>query len=257
MTSSDIDRLAESMKKGICSKISLEPRGIDRYLIHTGFTFQDGDELHIVLKKVNGRWIITDDAHTLMWLSYEDFTLTETRKAMLDVTILSNNASFDNGSIYIDCTDKDAGQCLMSMIQAILQTADLLYLNRNNVRNTYTDDVKQLMKEVLGDRCVFDKRIQHGKEEYLVDVYVEAPTPLYVFSIPNNDRCKDAIIAILALGAEAKMEFTSLTFVDQTANLVRDNLVKLTNRTDKLLYDTPSDELRRFLGKAGVSPVDA
>lgn len=256
MTDSEFDAMVESMKKGICSKVFLEPKGIDRYLIHTGFTFQDGDELHIVLKKRDGKWIITDDAHTLMWLSYEDFNLSDTRKAILEVTLSSNNVSFEDGRIYIDCTGKDMGQCLMSMIQAILQTADLLYLARNNVRNTYTDDVKELMKEMLGDRCVFDKHITHDGEDYLVDVYVDAPTPLYVFSISNNDRCKDAIITILSLSHEADMDFTSLTFVDQTANLGKENLIKLTNRTDKLLYNTPKDELHRFLGKVGVSSVD-
>lgn len=253
----DIDQLIESMKKSICSKISLEPRGVDRYLIHTGFTFQDGDELHMVLKKKDGRWIITDDAHTLMWLSYEDFNLSETRKAILDVTLSSNNVSFDDGRIYIDCTGRDAGQCLMSMIQAILQTADLLYLSRSNVRNTYTDDVKQLMKATLGSSCEFDKHIRRGGEEYVVDVYVDAPTPLYVFSVSNNDRCKDAIITILSLSLEADMKFTSLTFVDQAANLGKENLVKLTNRTDKLLYNTPSDELHRFLEKMGMLPSNA
>lgn len=257
MTDSDIDMMIESMKKSVCSRVSVEPRGVDRYLVHTGFTFQDGDELHIVLRKKDDKWILTDDAHTLMWLSYEDFNLSDTRKAMLDVTLSSNNVSFDDGRIYIDCTDRDVGQCLTSMIQAILQTADLLYLSRNNVRNTYTDDVKQLMREALGNRCEFDKHISRGGEDYVVDVYIDAPTPLYVFSVSNNDRCKDAIITILALSLEANIEFTSLTFVDQTANLGRDNLVKLTNRTDKLLYNIPSDELQRFLGKIDILPSNA
>lgn len=257
MTGSDIDRMAESLKNSICSKISLEPRGIDRYLIHTGFTFQDGDEIHLVLKKKNDRWIITDDGHTLMWLSYEDLNLSETRRAILDVTLSSNNVSFDDGRIYIDCTDSNAGQCLMSMIQAILQTADLLYLSRNSVRNTYTDDVKQLMKDTLGNRCEFDKHIRYEGEEYVVDVYVDAPSPLYVFSVSNNDRCKDALITILTLSLEAKMNFISLTFVDQTANLGKENLVKLTNRSDKLFYNRPTDELQRFLERAGMLSADA
>lgn len=134
MTDSEFDAMVESMKKSICSKVFLEAKGIDRYLIHTGFTFQDGDELHIVLKKRDGKWIITDDAHTLMWLSHEDFNLSDTRKAILEVTLSSNNVSFEDGRIYIDCTGKDMGQCLMSMIQAILQTADTLYPTSDRVQ---------------------------------------------------------------------------------------------------------------------------
>lgn len=126
MTDCIIDRLVESVNKGTCPEISLEPRGVDRFLVHTGFTFQDGDELHIVLKKKDGRWIITDDAHTLMWLSSEDLSLPETCRTLLDTTLSSNNVSFDDGRIYIDCTDRNPEQCLMSMIQAILQTVDVL-----------------------------------------------------------------------------------------------------------------------------------
>lgn len=92
MTDCVIDRLVESVNKGTCSEISLEPRGVDRFLVHTGFTFQDGDELHIVLKKKDGRWIITDDAHTLMWLSSEDLSLPETCRTLLDTTLSSTTS---------------------------------------------------------------------------------------------------------------------------------------------------------------------
>ena len=38
------------MKASIYSNISFETRGIDRFLIHTGFDFPDGDEINIILK---------------------------------------------------------------------------------------------------------------------------------------------------------------------------------------------------------------
>ena len=255
MTNSDYNEVIESIKRTICSKTTLESRGVDCYLVHTGFTFQDGDELHILLKKTNDRWILTDEAHTLMWLSYEDFTLTESRKGLLNKTLRSNNATMEEGRIIIDCTNRDAGQCLMYMIQAILQTADLLYLNRNNVRNSYNDDVKQMMRKLLGDRCEFDKHINNNGEDYLIDIYVEAKTPLYVFTISNKDHCKDAIISLMALGSEANLDFTSLIFIDQNAELGKDNLVKLTNRSDKTLYNTPDEELCRFLNRIDLHPI--
>ena len=143
----------------------------------------------------------------------------------------------------------------MSMIQAILQTADLLYLNRNNVRNSYNDDVKQMMRKLLGDRCEFDKHINNNGEDYLIDIYVEAKTPLYVFTISNKDHCKDAIISLMALGSEANLDFTSLIFIDQNAELGKDNLVKLTNRSDKTLYNTPDEELCRFLNRIDLHPI--
>lgn len=127
MTIPDIDLMAGSLRSGLCSRVSLEPRGVDRYLIHTGLTFPDGDELHLVLKEKDGRWVITDEAHTLMWLSYEGLDISGTCWDVLDTALSSNSVSFDDGRMYIDCTGRDAGQCLVSMVRAVLRTADLLY----------------------------------------------------------------------------------------------------------------------------------
>lgn len=256
MTGSDIAEIREAIGRSYCSRTTLEPRGIDRYLVHTGFTFQDGDEIHIVLARRGDRWYLTDEAHTLMWLSYEEFNLTDTRRSALEVTLASNNVSFEDGRILVDCTGRDAGQCLMSMIQAILQTADLLYLDRTAVRNTYTEDVKRLMADALGDRCQFDKVITHNGEEYHVDVYVDSDTPLYVFSVSNTNNFKDVLITVLALGAEAKLDFTSLVFLDQNVKLGDNNKVKLNNHVDKLLYDIPVEGVNRFLVREGLLPAE-
>ena len=85
------------------------------------------DEIHLILKRKDGRWIITDEAHTLMWLSYEGLDISGTCWDVLDTALSSNSVSFDDGRMYIDCTGRDAGQCLVSMVRAVLRTADLLY----------------------------------------------------------------------------------------------------------------------------------
>ena len=50
----DSESMANAMRIGICSSISFETRGIDRFMIHTGFSFPDDDELHIILKRRDG-----------------------------------------------------------------------------------------------------------------------------------------------------------------------------------------------------------
>ncbi len=106
----------------------MEPRGGDRYLIHTGYTFPDGDELHMVLERRDDEWRITDDAHTLMWLSFEDFDESAERMTALDEVIKSNGVSLENGRISVDCTEDDAGERLRTMTQTLLQVARLLHL---------------------------------------------------------------------------------------------------------------------------------
>ena len=50
----------------------------------------DGDELHIVLKITDDDIVITDEGHTMMWLSYEDFKFTPTRESMFRKIISQN-----------------------------------------------------------------------------------------------------------------------------------------------------------------------
>lgn len=179
----DADRIIAGMERAMCPGFSAEEIGRDTYLVHTGYTFQDGDELHIVLRRGEDGWMLTDNGHTTMWLSYEDFAVTESRRAVLMRTLSYNYARYDEGRIWMPLGEEDAGGVIKSMVQAILGAADLLYLNRQNVRSTFSDDVKAYFREMLGSRCEFDKKIgsADGNETYAVDIYVEGETPLMVF----------------------------------------------------------------------------
>jgi hypothetical protein len=137
------------------------------------------------------------------------------------------------------------------MVQAILQTADLLFLNRWTVRSTFSEDVKTFFAETVGERCEFDKKISLDGETYLADVFVPADNPLMVFSVPNQERCIDATCAIMALSA--KMEFTSLVVIDDNASITKEFMKRITNRSDKVYYGVPEKDgdLKRFLQKQG------
>ena len=55
----------------VSTKVRLSADGEERFRVLTPFHFDDGDQLVIVLKKVSGRWILTDEAHTYMHLTYD------------------------------------------------------------------------------------------------------------------------------------------------------------------------------------------
>ena len=54
----------------VSAEIQLSADGKDRFLVSTPFHFNDGDQLAIVLKKMGDRWVLSDEAHTYMHLSY-------------------------------------------------------------------------------------------------------------------------------------------------------------------------------------------
>src|SRR5579864_6291559 len=68
MTSESIER---EFKQRVCDKVQLHSEGLDRFRVFTPFMFEDGDHLAIVLKKVNDAWLLTDEGHTYMHLTYD------------------------------------------------------------------------------------------------------------------------------------------------------------------------------------------
>ena len=78
----------------VSAEIQLLADGKDRFLVSTPFHFNDGDQLVIVLKKVGNKWVLSDEAHTFMHLTYymdEKALLSETRQKL----ILKARSMFD------------------------------------------------------------------------------------------------------------------------------------------------------------------
>ena len=77
----------EEMEKSARSAISIEPYYEDGTpLVHTSMYYDDGDELHIVLKREGDGFVFTDEGHTMMWLSYTDFEFTPERLDLMENT---------------------------------------------------------------------------------------------------------------------------------------------------------------------------
>jgi hypothetical protein len=68
MTPEIIER---DFKDKVCEKLRLSSEGMNRYRVFTPFMFEDGDHLSIILKADNGQWLLSDEGHTYMHLTYD------------------------------------------------------------------------------------------------------------------------------------------------------------------------------------------
>ena len=66
----NVAEIRDEFKSRVCEQIDLEPEGEGRFLIRTPFRFEDGDHFVITLKREGQHWILSDEASTLMHLSY-------------------------------------------------------------------------------------------------------------------------------------------------------------------------------------------
>lgn len=236
-----IENMISKIEMSIHSSVVFEELGIDEYLLHTGFTYPDGDELHIVLTLKDGGMVLSDEGHTMMWLSYEDFNMTDTRKRLFDKIIEQNNVEYDAGRISVLFTQaENAGQAAYSISQAILQIADLRYLDRSNVASSFLDDMKtEILKTDLKDQCEFDKKIQLDNMEICEpDVYIDSKNPMLIFGVSSADRAKKTLIDVMNLKENQRLEFRVIVVIDDSVRISQKETKMLINRADKPVFGT-------------------
>ena len=134
----------------VSTKVRLSADGEERFRVLTPFHFDDGDQLVIVLKKVGERWILTDEAHTYMHLTYDiDAKLLQngTRRKLILKALSMFDVEESNGELIVDVSNGRYGDALYDFVQALLKITDVSYLSRERVRSTFMEDFRTECKK--------------------------------------------------------------------------------------------------------------
>ena len=188
----------------VSAKVRLSADGEERFRVLTPFQFEDGDQLVIVLKKDGGRWILSDEAHTYMHLTYdidEKLLHTGTRRKIISNALSMFEVEERNGELILDVSDARYGDALYDFVQALLKITDVTYLSREQVQSTFMEDFRALLREkvVPATRMAFDwrDRVRDPRGNYKVDCLISGmPHPLLVYALANDSKARDATIAL-------------------------------------------------------------
>ena len=188
----------------VSEKIELVSEGLNRYRVLTPFRFGDGDHLVVVLKRDGDGWMLSDEAHTYMHLTYEmdERDLHRgTRQTIISNTLSVFEVEDRKGELVLSVLDERYGDALYSFVQALLKVSDVSYLSREQVKSIFMDDFRaSLSRWVPEERRVFG---WHDAERdpqgvYEVDCRINGtPRPVLVHALPNDDRTRDATISLL------------------------------------------------------------
>lgn len=198
------EEITQQFREKVSKELRLEKQGVNRYSVLSPFLFADGDHLVIAMKQEAGGWILSDEGHTYMHLTYgidEKDLQRGTRQKIIANTLSAYGVNDRDGELVLPIEGDEYGDALYSFVQALLKITDVTYLSREVVRSTFLDDFRVFMSEAAPeDRRSFDwfDRDQDPEGKYRVDCRINTmPKPLLVFALANDDRTMIAHITML------------------------------------------------------------
>lgn len=242
------ENIVDDFRKKVCEGIRLESEGIDRYIVFAPFMFDDGDHFPILLKRKGDHWYLTDEGHTFMHVSYDEIDIERgTRSKIIDTVLSSYNIQNDNGELKAIIKGDGYGDTLYSFVQGLIKITDISYLTRERVRSTFMEDFRAFLEEQIPeDRRIFDYSDPQydPNRKYVVDCRINGnKRPLFVYAIPNDDKCRDATITCLHY-EKLQVPFIATAIFESQEEINRRVLARFSDVCEKQLSSLQSAEER-------------
>ena len=250
-----IETIEREFHEKVSAKVRLAAEGVERFRVLTPFLFEDGDHLAIVLKREGARWMLTDEAHTYMHLTYdidEKDLHGGTRQKIISNALSTFQIEDRDGELVLDVPDERYGDALYSFIQGLLKISDVSYLSRERVRPTFMEDFRAVLDESIPEeRRTFDwsDPERDHKGIYTVDCRINGmPRPLLVHALTSDDKTRDATIALLQF-EKWEIRCRSLAIFEDQESINRKVLARFSDVCEKQFSSLTANRERitRFL----------
>ena len=209
------------------SRIRIVPDGKERFRVFTPFRFDDGDHLAIILKNESGQWVLSDEGHTYMHLTYEidEKKLHSGKHHKIISGALSMFEVKDrDGELILEVQDNDYGTALYSFAQSLLRIGNVSYVSlfrEGRRKQTFRKYVESYLERSLPVGRMIPSWTHPNLDpdrKYKVDYKINGTSkpPLLVYALSNDANMHAATIALHQFKGW-KLQFTSLGILKDPA----------------------------------------
>jgi hypothetical protein len=236
MISSEIQSAIES---ALAEDVDLREISDREVQVYVPFYFPDGDGIVVHVRSTDGRYEVTDKAHTLLHLSYHtdvDRLRGEGTRSSLLERIRGRHDIEDRAGEFVAVTDASGlGRTVFSFVQAVLEISDLRNLDREIIRSTFREDLDQLLTTHFAEvqRAYFDPR-HDPQGEYPVPYLLNGTVrPLAIFDVGTDDAALRAIVIATQFRSWGRTDLLFIAIEQDQEKLNRRNVSWLSNAFDK------------------------
>ncbi len=257
MKMADIKTLEQRISESMGSQVEVRSRGIEEYRVSTPFLFNDGDELKIILKRSGSGWTLTDEGHTMMYLSYHDIDVNGGHRSSVLARILSSHFMKDeDGCFVIDGikTEDDIAKSVYTFSQGLMKIGDMAMWRKERAKSHFAEVFKSYVISGVRNRNVkfsYTDSEYDPKGLYVIDccVYLrQSNRPVYLFNVPSSEKAEWTTATIYYFEKMHRLIPSCAMLLDHVSEKAR---LRLEAAADKLISDpgNMSDRLDVFLSK--------
>ena len=116
-----VETIEADFRLKVGESVRLASEGVNRYRVFTPFLFEDGDHFAVVLKRENGGWVLSDEGHTYMHLTYdldEKDLHRGNRQKIISNALSMFSVEDKEGELRLLIPEEQYGDALFSFVQA-------------------------------------------------------------------------------------------------------------------------------------------